>query len=91
MTIAARLTLSYSKDEVLLLYATHAPFGGNIVGLEAASWRYFGRSPDLLSWAESATLAVLPNSPALIYPGKNQQKLLAKRNSLLLKLKEKNN
>lgn len=89
MTIAARLTLSYSKDEVLLLYATHAPFGGNIVGLEAASWRYFGRSPDLLSWAESATLAVLPNSPALIYPGKNQQKLLAKRNSLLLKLKEK--
>ena len=51
-----------------------------------ASWRYFGVQSHQLSWAESATLAVLPNAPSLIYPGKNQIKLLKKRNGLLLKL-----
>ncbi|MBC7861716.1 MAG: penicillin-binding protein 1C [Bacteroidia bacterium] len=89
MIWAGRLTLTNSKDEVLSLYATHAPFGSNIVGIEAAAWRYFGRSPELLSWAENATLAVLPNAPSLIYPGRNQQKLLNKRNRLLQKLNEK--
>jgi penicillin-binding protein 1C len=68
------------------LYAAHAPFGGNVVGLEMASWRYFGIKSNQLSWAESATLAVLPNAPSLIYPGKNQIKLLEKRNRLLKKL-----
>jgi penicillin-binding protein 1C len=60
--LATRLELKYSKDEVLALYASHAPFGGNVVGLEAACWRYFGRDPKELSWAEAAMLAVLPNS-----------------------------
>lgn len=83
MIWALRLEFSYSKDEIMTLYATHSPFGGNVVGLEAASARYFGRSPDKLSWAECATLAVLPNAPSLIYPGKNQKLLLAKRNKLL--------
>ena len=88
--LATRLELRYSKEEVLALYASHAPFGGNVVGLEAACWRYFGRDPKDLSWAEAAMLAVLPNSPALIHPGKNREKLLAKRNTLLNKLKEAN-
>ena len=83
---ATRLELGYSKDEILELYAAHAPFGGNVVGLEMASWRYFGVQSNQLSWAESAVLAVLPNAPSLIYPGKNQTKLLNKRNRLLLKL-----
>lgn len=83
MIWALRLEFSYSKDEIMTMYATHSPFGGNVVGLEAASARYFGRSPDKLSWAECATLAVLPNAPSLIYPGKNQKLLLAKRNKLL--------
>ncbi len=87
--LAIRLDLNKDKDEILKLYATHAPFGGNIVGLETASWRYFGRNPDLLSWAESATLAVLPNSPALIHPGRQQHKLKIKRDDLLKKLKDK--
>ncbi len=88
--LAMRLELSYSKDEILSLYASHAPFGGNVVGLEAASWRYYGRPPHKLSWGETATLAVLPNAPSLIYPGKNHQILLKKRNRLLDKLyKEK--
>jgi penicillin-binding protein 1C len=87
MIWATRLSLSNSKKNILCLYASYAPFGSNIVGLEAASWRYFGRSPEELSWAESATLAVLPNAPAMIYPGKNQSKLLKKRNQLLTRLK----
>jgi penicillin-binding protein 1C len=86
MILATRLEFRHSKEKILELYAAHAPFGGNVVGLEMASWRYFGVQAHQLSWAESATLAVLPNAPSLIYPGKNQQKLLKKRNALLLKL-----
>lgn len=89
VVLATRLELSYSKKEILRLYASHAPFGGNVVGLEAASWRYYGRSAHLLSWGEVATLAVLPNAPALIYPGKNHDKLFIKRNKLLDKLQVK--
>lgn len=84
--LATRLEFRCSKDEILGLYAAHAPFGSNVVGLEMASWRYFGLQLHQLSWAEAATLAVLPNAPSLIYPGKNQQRLLDKRNRLLKKL-----
>lgn len=84
--MATRLELRCRKKKILLLYASNAPFGGNVVGLEAAAWRYFGRPADELSWAESAMLAVLPNSPALIHPGRNRAKLLEKRNFLLDKL-----
>jgi len=89
LILATRLELRYGKEEILNMYASHAPFGGNVVGLEMASWRYFGLKPAQLSWAESATLAVLPNAPSLIYPGKNKEKLKKKRNRLLLKLKKK--
>lgn len=84
--LATRLELRCSKDEILALYAAHAPFGGNVVGIEAASWRYFGRPAGELSWAEAATLAVLPNSPSSIRPGKNREKLMEKRNRLLHRL-----
>nr|WP_313789682.1 penicillin-binding protein 1C [Allomuricauda koreensis] len=84
--MATRLELRYSKDEILKLYATHTPYGGNVVGLETASWRYFGIPAQELSWGQSATLAVLPNAPSLIFPGRNEQLLLKKRNRLLKKL-----
>jgi penicillin-binding protein 1C len=84
--LATRLEFRYSKEEILSLYAVHAPFGGNVVGLDAACWRYFGRSTDEISWAEAALLAVLPNNPSLIHLGKNREKLLAKRNRLLDRL-----
>ncbi len=86
--LATRLELRYSKNEILALYASHAPFGGNVIGLEAACWRYFGRDVDELSWGEAAMLAVLPNSPSLIHPGKNRERLLSKRNALLDKLQQ---
>ncbi len=83
MIMALRLEMSYNKQEILALYASHAPFGGNVVGLETAAWRYFGRNANQLSWAEACTLAVLPNSPALIHPARNRQKLKQKRDALL--------
>jgi penicillin-binding protein 1C len=90
VVLATRLELKFSKEKILKLYASHAPFGSNVVGLEMASYRYFGIPASQLSWAESATLAILPNAPGLIYPGKNSEELLRKRNALLLKLQVNN-
>jgi penicillin-binding protein 1C len=86
--LATRLEFRYSKKEILALYASHAPFGGNVVGIEAACWRYFARPPDELSWAEAALLAVLPNNPSLIHLGKNRIRLKEKRDQLLTRLSE---
>jgi penicillin-binding protein 1C len=86
ISLAIRLELMYSKEEILAIYLSHAPFGGNVVGLEAASWRYFGCPPAMLTWADAATLAVLPNAPALIHPGRNRVLLEQKRNALLGRL-----
>lgn len=86
---ALQLEWHFSKDELLVHYASHAPFGGNIVGLRAASWRYFSRAPEHLSWAESALLAVLPNSPGLMHPGRQQVPLKIKRDKLLQRLHQR--
>ncbi len=86
--LATRIEFSFSKKEILNLYSGHAPFGGNIVGITAASRKYFGRPLSELSWSEAATLAVLPNSPSLIFPGKNNHLLKEKRDRLLKKLNE---
>jgi penicillin-binding protein 1C len=86
MLLATRLEVSYSKKEILALYSAHAPFGGNVVGLEAACWRYFGRPPDALSWAEASLLAVLPNNPSLINLSSNRILLKEKRDRLLRRL-----
>lgn len=85
--LATRLELEYSKSEIFSLYASHAPFGGNVVGLDAACWRYFGTDANDLSWAEASLLAVLPNAPSLIHPGKNRAILKNKRDKLLDKLR----
>jgi penicillin-binding protein 1C len=89
MMLALRLEATHSKKRILEYYAAHAPFGGNVVGLEAAAWRYFGTSADRLSWGQTATLAVLPNAPALVFPGKNKHLLRKKRNRLLDELHER--
>ena len=86
--LATRLELRSSKRSILAQYASHAPFGGNVVGLEAAAWRYFGRPASELSWAEAATLAVLPNAPSTLHLGKGREELLQKRNRLLRRLLE---
>ena len=89
MIWATRLEFRASKEEILSMYISHAPFGGYVVGLDAAAWRYFGHSADDLSWAESAMLAVLPNAPAMIHLSKGRKTLLDKRNRLLKQLLEK--
>ena len=86
MILAVRLECSYRKKTILALYASNAPFGSNVVGLDAAAWRYYGRNPNVLTWGEMAALAVLPNAPALVHPGRNRNELLRKRNELLDKL-----
>lgn len=83
---ATRLEFRASKEEILCMYVSHAPFGGNVVGLDAAAWRYFGHSADELSWAEAAMLSVLPNAPAMIHLSRGRAALLAKRNRLLKQL-----
>ncbi len=75
MLQALRLELKYSKDEILKLYLTHAPYGGEHSGYRAASLRYFGLEPARLSWAQAATLAVLPNNPAYVNPMRNREQL----------------
>lgn len=86
MILATRLEFRASKEKILSMYVSHAPFGGNVVGLDAAAWQYFGHSAEELSWAEAAMLAVLPNAPAMIHLSKSRQSLLNKRNRLLKQL-----
>ena len=90
MASALKLELLRSKRKILQMYAANAPFGGNTVGLEAAAWRYFGKPPENLTWAEAASLAVLPNSPSLVFPGRNQEILRKRRDQLLTKLLRRN-
>jgi penicillin-binding protein 1C len=89
MLSALKLEMFSSKKKILQLYTSNAPFGGNTVGLEAAAWRYTGKSSVDITWAEAAALAMLPNSPALVYPGKNQEILKRRRDALLKRLHER--
>ncbi|PZR96235.1 MAG: penicillin-binding protein 1C [Stutzerimonas stutzeri] len=60
---AIELERRFSKTEILNLYLTLAPFGGNLEGVRAASFAYFGKEPKRLSTAEAALLVALPQSP----------------------------
>ncbi len=86
MLQAIKIELRYSKDEILSNYLNHAPYGGNIIGYRAASLRYYRKQPRELTWAEAATLAVLPNAPALISPHQNPDRLKQKRDRLLKRM-----
>jgi len=83
---AVKLEIRYSKNELLRMYIENAPYGGNIIGYQAAALKYFKKNLEQLTWSEATILAVLPNSPGLISPAINREKLIKKRNSLLKKL-----
>lgn len=83
---ALKLEIRYSKEEILRMYVDHAPYGGNIVGYQAASNKYFNRPPGQLTWSQAAMLAVLPNAPGLISPLVNRRHLVEKRGRLLKSL-----
>jgi len=87
--LSIRYELTTNKTEILIDYAANAPFGGNVVGLEAAAWRYFNTDPENLTYGEAALLAVLPNAPGLIHPGRNRNLLKEKRDRLLFRMMEK--
>lgn len=61
---ALQLEWRYSKREVLAIYLTLAPMGGNLEGVRAASLAYFGKEPKHLSAAEAALLVAIPQSPS---------------------------
>ncbi|MCK5687112.1 penicillin-binding protein 1C [bacterium] len=86
MLQSLRLERNLSKKQILHLYFNHAPYGGNIIGYEAASWRYFGKTAQQLTWSESASLAIIPNTPALWNSKQGRKKLINKRNRLLKRL-----
>lgn len=88
MFMATRMEFTYSKEQILRMYVSHAPFGGNIVGIDAALWKCLGNEGNEMSWAEAATLAVLQNAPSSVHLSKNRDKLLEKRNRLLKRLFE---
>jgi len=83
---ALKLEIKYSKEEILRMYFENAPYGGNIIGIGAASLKYFGKKPLKLTWNEAAVLAVLPNAPGLISPLLNRDALIRKKNKLLKRL-----
>ena len=83
ITRAFELEHALSKDEILSLYLTLAPYGGNLEGVRAASLAYFGKEPRHLSLAEAALLVALPQSPESRRPDRYPEAALAARNRVL--------
>ncbi|NRA63140.1 MAG: penicillin-binding protein 1C [Pseudobacteriovorax sp.] len=82
---AAGIELTHSKEEILRLYFSLAPYGGNTVGVTAGCLRIFGRICHELSWAEAALMAIIPQNP-----NKPRAKLKEKRDILIDRLKDHN-
>jgi penicillin-binding protein 1C len=80
---AVELEHALSKDQILSLYLTLAPYGGNIEGIRAASLAYFGKEPRRLSLAEAALLVALPQSPELRRPDRYPKVARAARDRVL--------
>ncbi len=87
---ALQLEWRYTKEEILTLYFNLAPYGGNIVGVGAASYFYFNKSAEQLSLGESALLAAIPNSPNLYRPDLNPQAAANARQKILTLLEMEN-
>jgi penicillin-binding protein 1C len=83
---AMQLEMNYSKKEILAMYLTLVPYGGNIEGIKAAAYFYYGRQPDKLSIAQIAALAVIPNRPNGLTPGRRNEELLTARNKWLKRM-----
>lgn len=83
---ALQLELQHSKNEILELYINLLPYGGNIQGIKAASFLYFGQEPQALSLAQIVTLAIIPNDPNHQRFGINNDRIVKERNLWLRKL-----
>lgn len=80
---AIQLSIKYSKTELLEAYLNLAPFGGNIMGVGAASLLYFDKPSSQLSLGESALLAVLPRAPNRYNPARHPDRAMVIRNQVL--------
>jgi penicillin-binding protein 1C len=80
---ALQLEWHYSKDEILEFYVNHAPFGGTLKGVEAASRSYFGYPAGELTRAQSALLAVLPQAPSRYRPDRYPERAQKQRDKVL--------
>lgn len=83
---ALQLEMKFSKFEILQYYLSIAPYGGNLEGVNAATYAYWGKPAKLLSPAQIALLVVLPKSPNGFRPDRHPQAALQKRNALLDKM-----
>ena len=83
---AWQLERRYTKEEILELYLTLAPYGGNLEGVRAASWAYFGREPDNLSPDQIAMLIALPQSPEARRPDLHPKAAIVARERVLMRL-----
>ncbi len=83
---ALQLEAHLSKRQILTLYLNHAPFGGTIEGVQAASWAYLGKPVSRLSHAEAALLAVLPQSPTRLRPDRNPHGARVARDKVLARM-----
>jgi penicillin-binding protein 1C len=83
MLRAVQLERRLSKDRIIELYLTLAPYGGPLEGVRAASWAYFGREPERLAPEEIALLIALPQSPEARRPDRRPEAAVAARNRVL--------
>jgi penicillin-binding protein 1C len=81
-----KYSLHFSKQKILKMYAAHVPMGGNTVGIESASYRYYGTPLKEITWSQAALLAVLPNAPSMINIEHQRGQLKKKRDLLLSQL-----
>lgn len=82
---AVQIERRLSKKEILQLYLTHAPYGGNLEGVRAASLAYFGKEPRRLTVAEAALLVALPQSPEGRRPDRHFEIAKAARGRVLMR------
>jgi penicillin-binding protein 1C len=86
MIRAVQLEERYSKEEILSLYLTLAPFGGNLEGVRAASLSYFGKEPSRIDLAEAELLVALPQSPVKQRPDRHAIAALHGRDKVLRRM-----
>nr|WP_246548047.1 penicillin-binding protein 1C [Ancylobacter oerskovii] len=89
MRRAIELEARLSKQEILQLYITLAPFGGNLEGVRAASLAYFGKEPRRLSLAEAALLVALPQAPEARRPDRQASAAASGRRRVIQRLEGK--
>ena len=86
MVRAIQLERRYSKAEILQAWLTLAPYGGNLEGVRAASWAWFGHEPDVLTPDEIALLIALPQAPEARRPDLRPAAAIASRARLLARM-----